>query len=143
MTAMAAGQPADPAQSRPDAQPIFGAIEQQRAHEYGAEQIRRQIGLGIIAPGEALPPERELSRLFGVGRVTIQLAIGMLEADRLITTRRGRSGGSFVLAPTDHPGTLDLRVPEASLSAGLIRHTIDFRVIIAPDAAPPAAPAPT
>src|SRR5258708_12463810 len=108
MTAMAAGQPADPSQSRPDVQPIFGAIEQQRAHEYVAEQIRRQIGLGIIAPGEALPPERELARLFGVGRVTIQLAIGMLEADRLITTRRGPSAGSFVLPPTQPPSILNL-----------------------------------
>ena len=58
MTDMAAGQSADASRNGPDVQPIFGAIEQQRAHEYVAEQIRRQVGLGIIAPGEALPPER-------------------------------------------------------------------------------------
>jgi DNA-binding FadR family transcriptional regulator len=139
MTAMAAGQPADASHSVPDAEPIFGAIEQQRAHEYVAEQIRRQIGLGIIAPGDALPPERELARLFGVGRVTIQLAIGMLEADRLIATRRGRTGGSFVLALTDQPGTLDFRVLEVAQSADLIRETIDFREIIEPAAARAAA----
>jgi GntR family transcriptional regulator, transcriptional repressor for pyruvate dehydrogenase complex len=139
MTAMAAGQPADPSQSRPDVQPIFGAIEQQRAHEYVAEQIRRQIGLGIIAPGEALPPERELARLFGVGRVTIQLAIGMLEADRLITTRRGRSGGSFVLAPAEQPGMLDFRVLEVAQSAQLIGEAIDFRQVVEPAAASAAA----
>ena len=95
MTAMAAGDSADSSRDDAEVRPIFDAIEQQRAHEYVAEQIRRQIGLGIIAPGEALPPERELARLFGVGRVTIQLAIGTLEADRLITTRRGRSGGNW------------------------------------------------
>ncbi len=115
---MAAGHSADASQSDPDVQPIFGAIEQQRAHEHVAEQIRRQIGLGIIAPGDALPPERELARLFGVGRVTIQLAIGTLEADQLITTRRGRSGGSFVLAPAEQHGTLDFRVLEVAQSAG-------------------------
>jgi len=135
MTAMAAGQHADASENVPDAQPIFGAIEQQRAHEYVAEQIRRQIVLGIIAPGDSLPPERELARLFGVGRVTIQLAIGTLEADRLITTRRGRSGGSFVLAPTEQPGTLDFRVLEVSQSAGLIGEAIDFRDVIEPAAA--------
>jgi DNA-binding FadR family transcriptional regulator len=136
---MAADRPAHAARHAPDAQPIFGAIEQQRAHEYVAEQIRRQIGLGIIAPGEALPPERELVRLFGVGRVTIQLAIGMLEADRLIETRRGRSGGSFVLAPTDQPGTLDFRVLEVARSADLIREAIDFRQVVEPAAARAAA----
>lgn len=139
MTAMAAGQRADAADGYPDIGPVFGAIEQQRAHEYVAEQIRRQIGLGIIAPGDALPPERELARLFGVGRVTIQLAIGLLEADRLITTRRGRSGGSFVLAPTDHAATLDFRVLEVSQSANLIREVIDFREVIEPAAARAAA----
>lgn len=139
MTAMAHGQPADAVRNDPAVQPMFGAIEQQRAHEYVAEQIRRQIGLGIIAPGEALPPERELARLFGVGRVTIQLAIGMLEADRLVTTRRGRSGGSFVLAPTEQHGSLDFRVLEVAQSAGLIGEAIDFREVVEPAAAGAAA----
>ena len=139
MTAMAADQSTGASRNDSDVQPIFGAIEQQRAHEYVAEQIRRQIGLGIIAPGEALPPERELARLFGVGRVTIQLAIGMLEADRLITTRRGRSGGSFVLAPTEQHGSLDFRVLEVAQSAGLIREAIHFREVVEPAAARAAA----
>jgi len=139
MTATAAGQPADAFRDNPKAQPMFGAIEQQRAHEYVAGQIRRQIGLGIIAPGEALPPERELARLFGVGRVTIQLAIGMLEADRLITTRRGRSGGSFVLAPAEQHGSLDFRVLEVAQSVGLIGEAIDFREVVEPAAARAAA----
>ncbi|MFC4949729.1 FadR/GntR family transcriptional regulator [Pseudonocardia sp. GCM10023141] len=115
--------------------PQFGVIEQQRAHEYVAEQIRRQIGLGIIAPGEALPPERELARLFGVGRVTVQLAVGVLEADRLIETRRGRGGGSFVLAPSKREGTLDYRVLEVAQSADLIREAIEYRMVVEPAAA--------
>src|SRR5258708_3991870 len=139
MAAMAAGQSADASQNDPDVQPIFGAIEQQRAHEHVAEQLRRQIGVGIIAPGDALPPERELARLFGVGGVRIQLGIGMLEADRLITTRRGRSGASFVLAPAEQHGTLDFRVLEVAQSADLIREAIDFREVIEPAAAHAAA----
>jgi GntR family transcriptional regulator, transcriptional repressor for pyruvate dehydrogenase complex len=139
MIAMAAGQFADASQNNLEVQPIFGAIEQPRAHEYVAEQIRRQIALGIIAPGEGLPSERELARLFAVGRVTIQLAIGMLEADRLITTRRGRSGGSFVLAPAEQPGSLDFRVLEVAQSADLIGEAIDFREVVEPAAARAAA----
>ena len=62
----------------------FERLEQQRAHEYIAEQIRRQIVLRVIPTGQALPPERELARMFGVGRATVQQAIRMLVADNPI-----------------------------------------------------------
>lgn len=111
--------------------PMFEAIEQQRAHEYVAEQIRRQIGLGIIGPGEALPPERDLARMFGVGRATVQLAIGALEAQKLITTRRGRAGGSFVLAALE-PTAVDMRVVEVANSSGRITEALDYRLVVEP-----------
>ena len=75
----------------------FEPIEQLRAHEYVAEQLRRQIGLHIIPVGGALPSERELSTMFGVGRATVQAAVRLLEAERLVATRRGRHGGTFVV----------------------------------------------
>jgi len=53
----------------------FERIHQVRAHEYVAEQIRRHIALRLIKPGEALPAERELAGMFGVGRPTIQHAL--------------------------------------------------------------------
>lgn len=74
----------------------FERIQQLRAHEYVAEQIRRHISLRLIKPGEALPAERELAAMFGVGRPTIQSALRMLEASGLVESRRGRSGGTFV-----------------------------------------------
>jgi GntR family transcriptional regulator, transcriptional repressor for pyruvate dehydrogenase complex len=74
----------------------FARISQPRAHEYVAEQLRRHITLGLVPPGESLPPERELAAMFGVGRPTVQRALRLLEADRLVDTRRGRRGGSFV-----------------------------------------------
>ena len=61
----------------------FDPIEQVRAHEYVAEQVRRQLVLGLVAPGDALPPERELARMFGVGRATVQRAIGRSEERRV------------------------------------------------------------
>lgn len=74
----------------------FERIQQLRAHEYVAEQIRRHISLRLIKPGEALPAERELAAMFGVGRPTIQHALRMLEATGLVEARRGRTGGTFV-----------------------------------------------
>lgn len=84
------------AQSDDDAPVAFERIKQLRAHEYVADQIRRHIALGLIRPGEALPAERELAAMFGVGRPTIQHALRLLEADRLVAARRGRYGGTFV-----------------------------------------------
>ena len=77
----------------------FERIHQVRAHEYVAEQIRRHIALRLIKPGEALPAERELAGMFGVGRPTIQHALRLLEAAGLVEARRGRLGGTFITHP--------------------------------------------
>jgi DNA-binding FadR family transcriptional regulator len=79
----------------------FDPIHQLRAHEYVAEQIRRHIALRLVGPGEALPSERELATMFGVGRPTIQHALRLLEADHLVEARRGRRGGTFVTSPSE------------------------------------------
>jgi DNA-binding FadR family transcriptional regulator len=79
----------------------FEPIQQLRAHEYVAEQIRRHIALRLIRPGESLPSERELATMFGVGRPTIQHALRLLEADHLVEARRGRGGGTFVSEPAE------------------------------------------
>ena len=79
----------------------FERIHQVRAHEYVAEQIRRHIALRLIKPGEALPAERELAGMFGVGRPTIQHALRLLEATGLVEARRGRHGGTFITHPDE------------------------------------------
>jgi GntR family transcriptional repressor for pyruvate dehydrogenase complex len=116
-------------------QPRFAAIEQLRAHEYVAEQIRRQIFLGLVPAGAALPPERELATMFGVGRMTVQLAIGLLEADRLVETRRGRRGGSFVRAPHNDDRAMDQRLVEVRRRADQIEQVLTYRLIVEPAAA--------
>jgi GntR family transcriptional regulator, transcriptional repressor for pyruvate dehydrogenase complex len=85
----------------------FEPIQQLRAHEYVAEQIRRHIALRLIPPGEALPSERELASMFGVGRPTIQHAMRLLEADHLVEARRGRGGGTFVREPGEDAGAME------------------------------------
>jgi GntR family transcriptional regulator, transcriptional repressor for pyruvate dehydrogenase complex len=87
----------------------FERIHQLRAHEYVAEQIRRHIALRLIKPGEALPAERELAVMFGVGRPTIQHALRLLEAAGLVEARRGRTGGTFITGhDQDSPASDDL-----------------------------------
>lgn len=120
---------------RAASEPRFEAISQPRAHDFVVEQIRRQIALGLIPAGSALPPERELVKLFGVGRVTIQLAIGQLESERVIETRRGRAGGSFVIAPATDDRALDYRLSELRRESDRVLEVLEYRLVVEPAAA--------
>ncbi|HET8674030.1 MAG TPA: FCD domain-containing protein [Thermoleophilaceae bacterium] len=115
--------------------PNFERIEQLRAHEYVAEQIRRQIGLRLIDTGQSLPSDRELAEMFGVARTTVQAAIHLLEADRLVETRRGRRGGTFVIAPSGDGLSRDYLLARLRSSAAAIRQALTFRAAVEPLAA--------
>jgi GntR family transcriptional regulator, transcriptional repressor for pyruvate dehydrogenase complex len=73
------------------------ARRQPLAHEYVAEQLRREIALGLFASRSSLPPERDLASAFGVGVMTVHRAIRLLESEILVTSKRGRGGGTFVV----------------------------------------------
>jgi GntR family transcriptional regulator, transcriptional repressor for pyruvate dehydrogenase complex len=105
----------------------FEPIEQLRAHEYVAEQIRRQIGLHVVSVGDALPTERELSAMFGVGRATVQAAVRLLEAERIVETRRGRHGGTFVIAYGDDDIAKDYLLVRLRRDHERIRQALVFR----------------
>jgi GntR family transcriptional regulator, transcriptional repressor for pyruvate dehydrogenase complex len=113
----------------------FRPVEVGRSHEFVAEQIRRQITLRLIPPNGSLPPERELARMLGVGRATLQEAIRLLEEEGLLTTRRGRSGGTFVLGPTGGEASVAALVPKLRREAHLIEEALDYRLAIEPPAA--------
>ncbi len=52
-------------------------------------QLRSAILEGDIAPGERLPPERELAERFGVNRVTVRSALTRLARQNLVAVRQG------------------------------------------------------
>ena len=62
-------------------------------------QIEQGIADGTLAPGDRLPPERELAATHGVSRMTVRQALQMLESRGLLRRSIGRSGGSFVAQP--------------------------------------------
>ncbi|KPI20345.1 regulatory protein GntR HTH [Actinobacteria bacterium OK074] len=64
-----------------------------------AAQLRRRIVKGELTPGETLPPENQLMEQFGVSRPTLREAFRILEAEMLISVRRGSRGGAQVMAP--------------------------------------------
>ena len=110
----------------------FSRLQQPKAHEYVAEQIRRRIALRLIAPGESLPSERELASMFGVGRPTIQLALKELAADRLVESRRGRRGGTFVLEPADDTVVQDELISRLLARREELEELLDYRRSVEP-----------
>lgn len=108
----------------------FEPIEPARAHEYVAEQLRHHIALGLVPVGRSLPAERELARMFRVGRTTIQAALRLLESDHLIATRRGRGGGTFVLEPVKDTASHERLLLELRLAADKIEGAVRYRRIL-------------
>ncbi|MET0976805.1 MAG: GntR family transcriptional regulator [Leifsonia sp.] len=62
------------------------------------QRLTDAITLGVLHDGERLPSESMLARQFGVAVVTAREALDSLRKRGLVTTRRGRDGGSFVTA---------------------------------------------
>lgn len=67
------------------------------------EQLKARIRTGQLGLGDQLPPEQSLAEEFGVSRLTVRQAIGMLAAERVVESIQGK--GSFVAAPEGHPRT--------------------------------------
>lgn len=117
----------------------FEPIEQPKAHEYVAEQVRRQIMLRLIPVGGTLPPERDLARMFGVGRATLQRALELLVRDGLVESRRGRRGGTFVVGPVGADGSLRRVLADVRRNRDEIEEALSFRLELEPAAAAEAA----
>lgn len=66
------------------------------AFEETVERLLQAIRLGVVAPGERLPAERELAARLNISRVTLREAIRVLQEEGYVESRRGRYGGTFV-----------------------------------------------
>jgi DNA-binding FadR family transcriptional regulator len=83
---------------RPTAR-IGTVVRAPKTGELIASHLRRQIVRGELRPGETLPAEAILMEQFGVSRPTLREAFRILEAENLISVRRGSRGGARVIAP--------------------------------------------
>jgi GntR family transcriptional regulator len=62
-----------------------------------ADRLRDQIDAGLLQPGERLPSEPDLVKMFDASRNTVRLAIALLTNQGLVVTRQGL--GTFVNEP--------------------------------------------
>ena len=110
------------------AKPVVEAIPRNRVYTKVAEQLQNHI-INELKPGDMLPPERELVRMFGVSRSSIRDAIRRLETVGLLEPRQGVgtvvkdfSGDSLVASVT---GVLLQKHK-------VIRELLDVRMLIEP-----------
>ena len=72
--------------------------KQNRVFQDVVDQIQDAILQGTLNPGDKLPPERELTEMFGASRGTLREALRILEQKGLITIKTGVAGGAVVNA---------------------------------------------
>jgi DNA-binding FadR family transcriptional regulator len=77
---------------------VFRPLRSGNAFEETVERLLQSLRQGVVNPGERLPAERELAVRLGVSRVTLREAIASLREAGYLTSRRGRGGGTFVVA---------------------------------------------
>ncbi len=86
----------EPGAVTPAHRPTFTRIHTRRAFEEICEKIREQLALGVLKPGDKLPPERELALQLGVSRNVLREAIRSLEMAGVLRLRKGVKGGAFI-----------------------------------------------
>ncbi|MFC4944265.1 FadR/GntR family transcriptional regulator [Pseudonocardia sp. GCM10023141] len=77
----------------------FPTLQMPKAASLAAASVRRRIVRGELKEGDALPPESELMKQFGISRPTLREALRILEAEGLLVVRRGARGGARVTSP--------------------------------------------
>jgi GntR family transcriptional regulator, transcriptional repressor for pyruvate dehydrogenase complex len=79
--------------------PAGPVLRAPKTAELIASYIRGQIVRGELKTGDSLPSETVLMEMFGVSRPTLREAFRILEAESLISVRRGARGGARVVSP--------------------------------------------
>lgn len=88
-------------------------------------RLGQAIGMGLLRPGDRLPPETHLARDLGISPVSLRGALTILRNAGLLETRRGRGGGTIVLEP-DTPPQVEGELPDQAELAEFV----DYRCIV-------------
>src|ERR1700754_2022678 len=103
----------------------FGTVTAATTFEETVERLGTAIRLGLLGPGERLPPERDLADQLGIARSTLRQALTALNEGGPPIALRGGGGGRFVAAAP--PMAESTRV---ELDGGHWREVLDNRVAV-------------
>ncbi|NRQ35229.1 FadR family transcriptional regulator [Nonomuraea sp. NN258] len=109
---------------------VLRPVRAGNAFEETVERLLQAIKLGVVAPGDKLPPERELAVRLGISRVTLREAIRALQDAGYLDVRRGRYGGAFVTYTPPRPGSGDLRQVVAEMGTAELNDALTFRLAV-------------
>ncbi len=75
---------------------MFENVKDRRLFEKIVDQIKDAVASGTLKPGDKLPSEYELARVFGVSRSAVREALRILELSGLVVIKKGNQGGCFI-----------------------------------------------
>jgi GntR family transcriptional regulator, transcriptional repressor for pyruvate dehydrogenase complex len=110
----------------PALEAVFERVHPPTTFEETVERLGTAIRLGLLPPGTRLPPERDLADELGISRSTLRQALTTLVQSGHLTSRRGRSGGTFVAE--EPPLTHDQ--PAEPLASEQARAVLDYRITV-------------
>lgn len=98
-----------------------------------ANILRKQISGGAFRPGDLLPSEAQLVRLYGISPMTVRRSINLLSDEGIVSTEQGR--GTFVRPLELSAAIFDLQDLQDLVSSGTAADVklLDVRIISAND----------
>jgi DNA-binding FadR family transcriptional regulator len=118
--------------------PVLRPIRSGNAFEETVERLVHAIKLGVVGPGDKLPAERDLATRLRVSRETLREAIGSLREAGYLESRRGRSGGTFVVTASV-PVARSKRLRPSAHARSDLEDALAFRLAVETGAAQSAA----
>jgi DNA-binding FadR family transcriptional regulator len=104
---------------------VFDPVQTATTLEETVERLGTAIRLGLLGPGDRLPPERDLADQLGIARSTLRQALTSLTESGHLIALRGRGGGTFV---SDAPPLAEGH--RADLEVGHWREVLDYRIAV-------------
>jgi len=104
---------------------VFDPVQTATTLEETVERLGTAIRLGLLGPGDRLPPERDLAEQLGIARSTLRQALMSLTESGHLVALRGRGGGTFV---SDAPPLAESS--RVVLDAGHWREVLDQRIAV-------------
>lgn len=117
---------------------VFNQVRQGRISDNIVAQIKSAILTGSYQPGDKLPSEKQLEKLFNVSRVPLREALRSLEEMGFIVIKAGVLGGAFV-AQMGIKSVSDSLSNMVRLGKVSFREIWEFRILVEPSMASMAA----
>jgi len=106
---------------------VFAPVKRGDVVAETVARLGQAIGMGLLQPGDGLPPEARLADDLGISLVSLRSALAMLRGAGLVETRRGRGGGTFVTSDARRV----LAVGDDSVpSEEQLRDLVDYRCVV-------------